>query len=124
MAAHFDKMVDVRRTPEDRAAANLPFLSDDRNHSMCITLSGPELEKIERDTAVEVGTIVHFCCMAMVRDTHDSTMEGGASLTMEVIQMAVENEDEETESDMKSDEDRMKDRYGEDDDESEEEQDV
>lgn len=113
MADHFDKMVDVRRTPEDRAAENMPFISDDRNHSMCITLCGPELAKLERDADVEPGTLLHFCCMAEVKEVHRGTTE---SLVVEVIKMAVENEDEEDADDMMSDEDRMKNRYGDEED--------
>lgn len=113
MAQHFDKMVDMRRTPEDRAAENLPFISDDRNHRMTLTLAGPELTKIDRDADVEPGTILHFCCMAEVKEVHRGPME---SLVVEVIKMAVENEDEEDEDDM-DDEDRMKNRYGDDEEE-------
>ena len=112
MAAHYDKMVDVRRTPEDRAAEHMPILSDDRNHGMTLTLGGPELAKLDRDADVEPGCILHFCCMAEVKEVHRGATE---SLVIEVIKMAVENEDEEDEE-MLSDDDRMKNRYGDEDD--------
>ena len=113
MAAHYDKMVDVRRTPEDRAAENLPLISDDRNHRMTITLAAAELSKLDRDSDVEPGTLLHFCCMAEVKEVHRGTTE---SIVLEVIKMAVENEDDEDADDMKSDDDRAKRRYGEEDD--------
>jgi hypothetical protein len=113
MAEHFDKMVDMRRTAADRAAENLPFISDNRNHAMTLTLAGPELAKIDRDADVEPGTILHFCCMAQVKEVHRGSTE---SLVVEVIKMAVENEDEEDQESM-SDEDRIQNRYGDDEEE-------
>ena len=110
MAEHFDKMVDMRRSPEDRARQGLPILGDDRNHGMCITLCGEELDKLDRDTDVEPGTVLHFCCMGIVRDTAASTEEHGNRMVIEIVHMAVENENEE-EGEIGED-DRAESRYG------------
>lgn len=114
MPPKFGDMIDLRRTGEDRAKQGLPFIGDDRNHGLCITLCGEELEKLDRDTDVEPGTILHFACLGIVRDTHASTEDGGNRMVIEIIHMAVENENEE-EGELGED-DRAKSRYGDDDD--------
>jgi hypothetical protein len=106
-------MVHMRRTPEERASANMPMISDETNHGMCFELCGPELDKLEMEGMPEPNDLLHFTCMArVVGIQHDAS---GPRVRLEVIGMGIENES--TEDVGMDDDDRMKSRYGGEDDE-------
>jgi hypothetical protein len=118
MAAHFTKMVSLARTKEDREKEKERFkemavpASAEMEYppGCCISLTDEVLDKLEigKDDMPDVGDTIHLCLMAKVTSVSDGQF--GRRVELQVLEMACEDEDQESES--MSSEERADKRYG------------
>ena len=128
--AHFAKMIDMAKTPEqinkdlddrlpmsERSKASIVDDLPKYPYGLCITIETEQLEKLGIDDDCEVGDMIHLCAMAKVTSISKREKEGGEGdvrIELQITHLASENEDEEGAETMSA-EVRAKKRYGGDD---------
>ena len=102
--ARFHKMVDMRRSREEKKEEVEPMPIDDMPdvpYGLCISLTENELEKLDLEEECDVGDMIHLFCMARVTSVSKNATSDGCRCRVElsITDMAVENEDDEDEPD-------------------------
>jgi hypothetical protein len=99
----FSKMVDMRRSPQEKkevmegpAVADIP----DYPYGLCISLGDEELAKLDLDCSdCESGDTIDLRAFAKVTSIskHDYNGQQTTRIELQIVQLAVENEDTEYE---------------------------
>lgn len=99
----FSKMVDMRRSPQEKkevmegpAIADMP----DYPYGLCISLGDEELEKLDLDCSdCESGDTIDLRAFAKVTSISKNDYNGKQTtrIELQIVQLAVESEDEEVE---------------------------
>lgn len=100
----FSKLVDMRKTPADKAeevmemtSAPSPDMIADYPYGLCLCLTHEELEKLDLDTDVEVGDMIDLRAFAKVTSVSKRDVGGQEDIRVElqITNLAVESEDTE-----------------------------
>lgn len=127
--AHFAKMVDMAKTPDDvkkelkqypQGATPSPDIAVAvYPYGLCLSLTQDELDKLDIEGGCSVGDMIHLCAIAKVTSYNENETETASGekkkscrVELQITHLATENEDGEG-RDMMSSEDRAKKRYGE-----------
>lgn len=94
-------MVDMRRTPEEKAEALAMPMAGDYPWGLSISLDTESLKKLEVDfESVEVGQTYHFMALAKVTAKSRNENDGGEArecIELQITDLNAENEDMEGE---------------------------
>lgn len=103
----FSKMVDMRRTDEEKIAADGPFAAStisgptgpDYPYGLRIRLSEEELSKLDLDGDCSAGDMIDLRAFAKVVNVNVDDVNGKPrrSIELQIQQLAVENEEEDEE---------------------------
>ena len=97
----FSKLVDMRRTAEDKAEAVSDMMSpspmfeiDDFPPGLSISLTEDELEKLDLDDDVEVGDMIDLRAFAKVTSVskHDRGGKQCCRVELQIVNLAIEDE--------------------------------
>ncbi len=102
---HIAPMIDMAQSKEEieeampKAVAESDKAGPIYSYGLCLHLTEKELEKLNLDTDVEPGDMIHIIAMAKVTNVGMRADENGgtSSVDLQITHMAVENEDEEGE---------------------------
>ena len=104
--AKFRHMVDMERTPEEKAEQRIqnmypPAIADmpDVPPGLCLRLTEVELAKLDIDDDCEVGDTIHLVAFAKVTSIskQDTTSGCRCSIELAIVSMTCEDEDDEAE---------------------------